>query len=177
MGLKRTLSNKQKIVLLSAFIGLLLSALLLCLSISIPVNEITSGERTDLLASALIILGLCLAFCVGRLATHRFLSPEDIDGDPRRSDSPKGVELQKILQNTLEQAVLAALAYTIWAATAPDNWLGVLLVTPALFLVGRILFIALHGRGATGRAIGFTLTFYPTVLLLLVEIAIVFRLI
>ena len=177
MGLKHTLSNKQKIVLLFALAGLVVSALLLCSSILIPVNETTSGGRTALLASALLALGLCLVFCIGRMATHRFLSPEDIDGDPKRSDSPKGVELQKILQNTLEQTVLAALAYTIWAATAPDHWLGALLVAPAIFLAGRILFIVLHGRGATGRAIGFALTFYPTVLLLLVELAMVIQLI
>lgn len=123
---------------------------------------------------ALLALGLCLTFCIGRMATHRFLSPEDIDGDPRRSDSPKGLELQKILQNTLEQVVLAAIAYTIWPTLAPEKWLGVLLVAPVLFVLGRILFITRHSHGATGRAFGFALTFYPTVLLLFAELAIAF---
>lgn len=163
----------QKIVLLSAFAGFMVSALLLGSAGLFPMAEITPDGRAVLLAKALLVLGLCLAFCIGRMATHRFLSPEDIDGDPHRSDSPKGVELQRILQNTLEQAVLAAFAYTIWAAIAPDNWLGILLFAPALFVLGRFLFIALHSRGAGGRAIGFALTFYPTVILILVELAIV----
>ena len=160
----------QKTVLLSAFAGFMVSALLLGSAGLFPMAEITPDGRAVLLAKALLVLGLCLAFCIGRMATHRFLSPEDIDGDPHRSDSPKGVELQRILQNTLEQAVLAAFAYTIWAAIAP---LGILLFAPALFVLGRFLFIALHSRGAGGRAIGFALTFYPTVILILVELAIV----
>jgi hypothetical protein len=165
----------QKIVLLSAFAGLMVSALLLGSVGLFPMAEITPDGRAVLLAKALLVLGLCLTFCIGRMATHRFLSPEDIDGDIHRCDSPKGVELQRILQNTLEQAVLAAFAYTIWAAITPDNLLGILLVAPALFVFGRILFIALHSRGAGSRAIGFSLTFYPTVILILVELAIILK--
>mgnify|MGYP000408518504 FL=1 len=169
-----SLNVKQKIVVRSALIGLVISAFSLCSASLIPVHEIVPGGRAVLVAKALLALGLCLAFCIGRMATHRFLSPEDIDGDPQRSDSPKGLELQKILQNTLEQAVLATFAYTTWSVLAPDNWLGVLLIAPALFVVGRILFITRHSQGAVGRAIGFALTFYPTVLLLLVELAMFF---
>ena len=34
-----------------------------------------------------------------------------------------------------------------------------------LFAIGRMLFIVGYRRGATGRSLGFALTFYPTVLL------------
>ena len=36
-----------------------------------------------------------------------------------------------------------------------------------LFVIGRIAFFAGYARGAPARALGFALTFYPTVLLLL----------
>jgi len=40
-----------------------------------------------------------------------------------------------------------------------------------MFLVGRLFFFAGYANGAPARAYGFGLTFYPTVLLLLLLVA------
>ena len=74
--------------------------------------------------------------------------------------------LQSILQNTLEQAVLAVLVHLIWAVTMPGDWLPAIPAATTLFVVGRMLFWRGYERGAAARAMGFGLTFYPTVLML-----------
>lgn len=167
------MTTKQKAVVLSMLVGLT-ATLLLFVGVTINFELIAPHGRAILLAEALVVPAIFLVACIGRMATHRFVTPEDIDGDPRKFDSPKAFELQRILQNTLEQSVLAALVYLIWSVIAPDHWLGVLPIAVMLFAIGRILFFAFHGRGAAGRAIGFALTFYPTVAMLLIEIKLAF---
>jgi len=73
-----------------------------------------------------------------------------------------------VLQNTLEQAVLAVVAYMIWAVVAPLAWLRTIPMAAILFVAGRILFTRGYERGAPGRAMGFGLTAYPTFGMLIV---------
>ncbi len=122
--------------------------------------------RTDLAIAAV------LAFTIGSLARHRFFTPADIDGARDHggmvAGTPRAKVLESILQNTLEQAVLAVLVHLIWAATMPAAWLPAIAAAATLFLVGRILFWRGYDRGAAARALGFGLTFYPTVLMLVI---------
>ncbi|HEU0134731.1 MAG TPA: MAPEG family protein [Allosphingosinicella sp.] len=104
-----------------------------------------------------------LLVCVGRLAGHRFFTPDDIDGGGVAGNSPKAALLQALLQNTLEQTVLAIVAYAAWLWLAPPERLGLVIVFTAYFAVGRILFFLGYAHGAPARALGFTLTFYPNV--------------
>ncbi len=113
-----------------------------------------------------LIPAACLLIAVGRLARHRFFTPDDIDGGGLSPGTQKAHVLQSILQNTLEQVVIASLAYFIWAVVMPHGWLASIPAAAILFLIGRLLFSRGYERGAAARAIGFGLTFYPSVLMI-----------
>jgi hypothetical protein len=123
-------------------------------------SRLAQWLRCDLLA------GLWLLAAVARLARHRFFSPGDIDGS-LGTESRRARVSQSLVQNTLEQTVLAVIAYGGWLLipnpTLPDAqvWVAV-----GCFSVGRLLFFLGYERGAPFRAFGFALTFYPTVGLL-----------
>lgn len=110
---------------------------------------------------------------IARLARHRFFNAEDIDGGAGSSTSHEARILQSILQNTLEQTVLASGVYGVWLILAPAQLKLLPLFCAALFSLGRLLFFLGYGRGAAGRATGFALTFYPSagLLLLLIGLA------
>ncbi len=124
------------------------------------VARLSFALKWDLLPAA------CLLIAVGRLARYRFFTPEDIDGGGLSPGTQKAHVLQSILQSTLEQVVLASLAYLIWAVVMPHGWLASIPAAAILFLIGRILFSRGYERGAAARAIGFGLTFYPSVLMI-----------
>lgn len=172
------LTNAQRVVIASAAVGFSISLAMLYAGIQGTVGEaiapLSFDTRLRILAQALLVPAFFLLISVGRLANHRFFTPADINGDPSHPDSAQAIELQRILQNTLEQAVLASVAYIIWALIVPDLWLRTLLLAATLFAIGRILFFIGHSKGATGRALGFTLTLYPTVVLLVTEATLVF---
>jgi hypothetical protein len=120
-------------------------------------------SRVAVWIACILFVAAWLLICVGRLAGHRFFTPEDIDGGGVAGNSPKAALLQALLQNTLEQTVLAMVAYAAWLWLAPPERLGLVIVFSAYFAVGRILFFVGYSYGAPARALGFTLTFYPNV--------------
>ena len=109
----------------------------------------------------------CLVGNIAAMANHRFYTPADIDGGGLTVASPKARIIQSTLQNTLEQAVLATSAYAVWSAIMPETWQAAVPVSALLFVAGRVLFWRGYAGGAPGRALGFGLTFYPTMLMLL----------
>jgi hypothetical protein len=123
--------------------------------------------RYALCALSILAPALTLAFSIGRLAKHRFFNAQDIGGSALTQGTGTAILLQSLLQNTLEQAVLALFAYASWSALAPSYMLPLGPTAAALFLLGRILFFAGYAQGPRARALGFALTFYPTLLLLL----------
>lgn len=127
----------------------------------------TFAQRLDVAATAVMLLALCLAVAIGRLARHRFFSLEDIDGAGLCQDSGQAMLLQSLLQNTLEQSVLASLVYSAWAVTMPGSTLSVIPLAAIAFAIGRVLFFRGYAKGASARAIGFTLAFYPSLAMLL----------
>jgi len=100
------------------------------------------------------------------LARHRFFTPEDIDGGGLTGGSERAEMLQATLQNTLEKSVFAVLVHLVWMVTTPVAWAFTVPIAVILFVVGRILFMRGYGGGAPSRAVGFTLTFYPSFLML-----------
>jgi len=128
-------------------------------------------RRLAVLGFSLILPTLVLIISIGRLARHRFFSPEDIDGSALSSGTKRATLLQCLLQNTLEQFIITVVVYLIWALTMPVAWLSVLPLNALLFAIGRFTFFAGYENGAPARAFGFALTFYPTVLLMLILIA------
>jgi uncharacterized membrane protein YecN with MAPEG domain len=114
-----------------------------------------------------IVPTLFLAIAIGRLAKHRFQTPEDIDGEGLSGGTAQARILQSLLQNTVEQTLLASLVYCAWAAVMPGNFLSAVPLAAMAFGLGRLLFFTGYKKGAASRAIGFALTFYPTIVMLI----------
>lgn len=104
----------------------------------------------------------CLLAAVGAVANTRFFSRADIDAAAGGAPSETVRRLQAILQNTLEQAVLAIGTYGALSVFLPREMVMLPMVMAAAFVVGRIAFAAGYRKGAAGRAFGFGLTAYPT---------------
>ena len=145
--------------------GMLAGFVLACLVVFIVPAFIHFDKPTSILLTVLLPI-VTLAIAIARLARHRFFSAEDIAGSGLTQGSERAKVLQSLLQNTLEQTVLALPIYLSAVALYP-NTLGQAAICAALcFLVGRLLFFYQYRYGAGARALGFTLTFYPTLLLI-----------
>jgi uncharacterized membrane protein YecN with MAPEG domain len=123
-------------------------------------------ERLGIAIKSALLPSLFLAVSVGRLAKHRFFTPEDIDGGGLSNGTDEAKFLQSLLQNTLEQFALALVVYLAWAVTMPATWMSVVPLAAIAFSIGRIMFFAGYKNGAPSRAVGFTLTFYPSLVML-----------
>lgn len=164
-----TLADKQSGVLRGMGLGFIISLLLILYGILCNPLSFSDSQTVD---SRLIVLGWSLLipcfFLIGsiaRVAKYRFFSSADIDSSAVKSSSLKLVCLQSILQNTLEQTVLAMVVYLLWILMTPSVWLSVLPLSACCFFAGRILFIGGYRKGAISRALGFALTFYPLVMM------------
>lgn len=113
-----------------------------------------------------VLLALCLLGNIGKIANHRFATPEDIDGGGLTTGSAQIKIYQATLQNTLEQVALAALTHLLWALSMPQSWQGAIVWASISFAVGRVFFWRGYASGAPGRAFGFGMTFYPTLWML-----------
>ncbi len=109
-----------------------------------------------------IFVFVWLLAAVGNVANRRFFSPDDIQGGGLSAPSDQiGVPLS-ILQNTLEQCVLAVGAHLALAVLLQDREMALIPLFVVLFGVGRAAFWIGYKGGAAGRAFGFACTFYPT---------------
>jgi len=127
-------------------------------------SDLTS--RIALASWALLLPAATLFVCIAPLSAHRFFTPEDIHGRALSAGTDRAKMLQALLQNTLERCVLAFPVYVATAMIAPASFLPVVPAAAVMFLVGRVSFFAGYAKGAPSRAYGFALTFYPTLLLL-----------
>ncbi|PVB61254.1 hypothetical protein DCO57_13020 [Labrenzia sp. 011] len=134
----------------------------------------TASARMALAARSTLFAAFWLLATIGILARHRFFTPADIDGSGLTTGTDMARIYQAVLQNTLEQTVLAGFVYASFAALAPDRMLGALPVAAVLFWLGRALFWHGYAKGAGARAFGFALTFYPTVMLFAATVILAF---
>ena len=137
--------------------------------------EATAGDRLAFALQADAFIALWLGVSIALLAKHRFFTPEDIDGGGLSRGSETANFLQATLQNTLEQSVLAVLVHLAWAVLMPVSWIAAIPAGVILFLLGRVLFLRGYRGGAPSRAVGFALTFYPTVLMLVLVVGAAIR--
>ena len=169
-----TLSDKQRGVMKGMASGAIIALLGLVLGIAYsPISLMQGasiGERLAFVLKADILIAAWLAISIGRLARHRFFTPEDIDGGGLTVGSQQAQVLQSILQNTLEQSVIAVFVHMIWVVVMPISWAPAVLAAAIMFFVGRALFAIGYEKGASSRALGFALTFYPTMLMLVIII-------
>lgn len=163
------LTLKQKGVAQGMATGFILSLLLVVLGFTVnPFGisaELLPEQRLGIFAYAISLPVLTLIICVGRLAKHRFFTPEDIDGSGLTSGSEEAKLLQSLLQNTLEQFCIALGVYAMACFLLPAESLSAVLLCSFAFAVGRISFIRGYSKGAPSRAVGFTLCFYSSAIL------------
>lgn len=157
---------KQLGVLKGMLFGLMCSISLIFVGINFnPFRypfELNLESRLKVAAKSCVPLAVIFAVSIGRLAKHRFFTPNDIDGSGLTQASAQAQILQSIIQNTLEQSLLASITYLVWAVLMPGHLLSVVPLASIAFMIGRILFIIGYGYGAPARALGFTLSFYVT---------------
>src|SRR5690349_361304 len=165
------LSVKQQGVLRGMVAGVITTLLALALAIGLHPTPLTPEQGyAAALVHALkwdVLVIVCLSVNIGLLARHRFFTPEDIDGGGLTKGTPQAQILQSTLQNTLEQTVLGLSVHTIWAVTMPQSWQAAVPAAASLFFLGRVLFWRGYAHGASARALGFALTFYPSVAMLI----------
>jgi hypothetical protein len=130
-------------------------------SFGVPADVDRTAGRLALAARWLLIPGLCLLVGIGILANTRYVLPEAIDGQTNVENRAFEVNRRYNL-NTLEQVVLAAIAWTGLALTLPANELAVIPRLAILFGVGRILFWIGYLIAPWARGFGMGLTVYPT---------------
>ena len=164
------LTEKQQGVLRGMVAGVIVTLLVLGLAIGAhPTALIPEPGYAAALAHALkwdVLLVISLTVSIGLLARHRFFTPEDIDGGGLTKGTPQAQILQSTLQNTLEQTVLGLSIHLVWAVAMPPGWQAGVPAAAILFFVGRVLFWRGYVHGASARALGFALTFYPSVAML-----------
>lgn len=122
--------------------------------------------RLAFAAQWLLVPGLTLLLCIVVTMSTRFLTQDAFDGT--RTPASRFMEINlRVTQNTLEQVVLAVIAWVGLAlALAPDR-LGLIPVLAALFAIGRILFWVGYQMDPLARAVGFGLTAVPNAVALL----------
>ena len=156
------MSVEQRGVALGMAAGLLVAIV----ALAIGLHTGTIGAPTETLGAAVAILGLWVAATIGNVARLRFFDGGAIDAAVGGGDPPSIRVARAVSQNTLEQAVIAGFAYA--ALTLVAGSAGTIALLVGCFTIGRVLFWAGYAQGAAARAFGFTLTFYPSVLALLV---------
>lgn len=129
-------------------------------------------SRLTTLGIAALVLGLWLAAAIGNVARRRFASDGAIDG--RNGTDPHVDVANAILRNTAEQVVLAFVAYGALTLLSDHARVPVALFA-ACFTAGRLVFWTGYRDGAEARALGFALTFYPSVAALLMAALVTLR--
>jgi hypothetical protein len=162
-------THEQKQVL----VGMALAALVTLLALLAVYLLSKSGTDTLRLSApaASALAALALVWCIADIARKRFFHADVIGGAAYDYPGSEIAVDKAVLQNTLEQTVLAVVAYNGLTAAVPRLGPVLLPALVGLFLLGRVFFVGGYRKGAGGRALGFGLTFYPTVAAYLIFVA------
>lgn len=106
---------------------------------------------------------LWLAGCVRVVASQRFRNPADRPGAAYGKPTPELAVRAAILQNSLEQTVIAVGAHLILAVVLRGGELVLIPLLVFLYLLGRIAFAIRYSKGAAARAFGMSLTGATTI--------------
>jgi MAPEG family len=110
-----------------------------------------------------LVLGLWVLLAVRMVANERFESAADNAGSAFGQPSARLAVPAAFLQNTLEQAFVAALGMLALATARGEAALAYIVGAVVLFSVGRIAFLRGYPRGAGGRAFGIATTALPII--------------
>lgn len=154
-----------------AALAIAITAISACLFVDQPAFELgdIDGDKARLAAIASLLVG-SLAVAIMNVANQRFYEPLDRNAAVAATATDKIVQMQAILRNTHEQVTIATLVYFIAWQMLPRQWTDCIMAAALLFAFGRIFFTRGYAKGAAGRAFGFGLTFYPSILLALLSL-------
>jgi hypothetical protein len=155
--------RKQLAVTLGAGAAIVLLLLtwswLPALPLPLPDGDDTAA-RLAFVAHWLLLPGLALFLGIAIVAKRRFFVADAIDGGPSKS---RLIEIAlRYNTNTVEQTLLAAIAWLGLSLTLSHEMLKVVPAMAMSFLLGRILFFIGYLIAPVGRALGLGLTAYPT---------------
>ena len=128
--------------------------------VSLPADD--PGSRLAFAARWLVVPGLTLLAGIQGAARRGFYA-DAIDGT--RTPASRSLELNlRYNQNTVEQVVLAAIAWGGLSQALPRDQLVLIPAMAALFAIGRITFWIGYALDPIGRTFGMSLTAVPTLL-------------
>jgi len=129
------------------------------LPLPLPDGDDTAA-RLAFVARWLLLPGLALFAGIALVANQRFFVADAIDGGESEN---RLIEIARRYNlNTLEQTVLAAIAWLGLALALPHAQLRLIPAMAVSFLIGRVLFFAGYMIAPAGRALGLGLTAYPS---------------
>lgn len=151
LSLEQRCILKNMLLALSLVIGVVIAVW------QFPLNWQISRVETCLLA---LILPTCsYVIGIGRIAGLRFLD-ESLSNPLLASNNLKLNSFKQYLSNTHEQLFLAIIVYFLLSASLPLERIYLVIILSLCFSGGRILFARGYKYGASGRSLGFALTFY-----------------
>lgn len=169
-GAAPVLDAEQRRVLRGMALALVVTLLVLGLGTFLARPLVPALPRLeDRLAFALrcdLFVVVWLAAGIATVARGRFFSAADIQSSGFGTPGPRIAVAAAVLQNTLEQVVLALVVHLALASLLREREMVLIPLLVALFCGGRLAFWIGYRRGAGSRALGFGLTFYPSVLAL-----------
>jgi hypothetical protein len=119
-----------------------------------------AAARLAFVAHWLLLPGLSLFLGIAIVAKRRFFVADAIDGGPSKS---RLIEIAlRYNTNTVEQTVLAAIAWFGLCLALSHDMLKLIPAMAISFLLGRVLFFVGYLIAPVGRALGLGLTAYPT---------------
>lgn len=120
------------------------------------------GSRLAFAARWMLLPAVCLLAGVLGTSTRRGFIPGAIDGT--RTPENRSLEINlRYNQNTLEQTVLACIAWACLAVLLPSTHLALIPAMATLFAIGRAAFWIGYLIHPMGRAFGMALTAFPTI--------------
>jgi hypothetical protein len=157
---------RARLLLLLGAIPAFVIVLLVCLNaryffgwVTLPADD--AADRLAFAVRWLLLPGIALLIGV-QFAGRRFVSPELLEGT--RTPTDRGFEINlRYNTNTLEQVVLAAIAWNGLALALPQDRLVLIPGMAFLFFVGRITFWISYRIHPLARSFGMVLTALPTV--------------
>lgn len=126
-------------------------------------DAMTMGDQIAFTLKADLPLFVWLAWCVRAVSKRRFRSAVDRKGSAFGQPSEAIAILAAVLQNSLEQTVLAFGAHLILATVLWGPELVIIPLLAALYIVGRVTFALGYAQGAARRSFGMALTAAPAV--------------
>ncbi len=110
--------------------------------------------------------GLVLLAMIARLAQRRMFDDTILDGGEAAPGSGADID-RRVLQNTIEQAVLAICLWPAISFIVLEDGPGIVLTLSIGFAIARVAFWIGYHISPPLRAFGFAATFYPTIVALI----------